>query len=468
MAFYQEGNNRKSRGENTFEGGLNQGASLFALKDNESTEEYGCDTFNFPSFSTRKGRSSYGESGGASTYLLTNFSDQHLVRAVGTGLQYNSSGTAWTNIAGVFAAADWDAVNFDIGGPVLIMTNGVDTPRYWNGTTLAALTGSPPLGKYITADPSRVWMATDDVISFCAFQDPNDWTTADNAGSVQYFTFGGGDITALTNFDNLKCVWKRNAFAVIYGVSFYDFRLSEVSNAIGCISFKTVKEVRKRLFWLAEDDVYAFSGGTPIPIGQRIRAYLDSINRAHEGKCFAGTDGVRYYLGLVTGAATEPNVMCVFDTRYDIWRVYDTTLPNLRYAVLFNGRWYAGNSSGQTYLMNDGTTDDGAVISWSLTTKPFDEGAPEAEKTYLDLHLQGLFQAGTTLAVAVSTQDRNGSFVSVAYDPTSAADYGQNRNVVVPLDTVSLTYKTRFRLSGTGPVEIERLERYYRYQRVQR
>jgi hypothetical protein len=451
---------------NQFSGGVNAGNTTLDLKDNESYDESGVDTFNYPSVSLRKGRTSHGTSGGGVTYLLTNLSNTHLLRAVGTQLQYNSSGTSWSNIAGTWNAGDWDAANFDVSGPVVIITNGTDTPRIWNGSSLSVMTGTPPKGNYITSDPSRVWMAKGDVIYYCAFQNPNDWTSAENAGSVEYFTFGGGNITALHNYNNLKCVWKQNSFAVIYGVSYYDFRLVEVSNAIGCVSFKTVQEVAGRLFWLGSADIYAFTQGAPTPIGQKVRRYLDSINTTYWSKCFAGTDGQRYYLGIVTGTNTEPDTMLVFDTRYNVWRVYDIAIPQLRYSAFINNQWYCGNASGQTYKMNDNVyTDDGTAISWFVTSKPFDEGVKEAEKEYYEMHLQSYLPTGSTMTVSVSTDDRSASFTSI--DTVTASSVEQNKNVIVPMDTVPLTNWLRYKISGTGYFELNEVQRYARVQPVQ-
>lgn len=466
MAQWREVNYGRVNARNNFKGGINVGGSALDNKDDESTAESGLDTFLHPAISLRKGRTSYGTTGAAVTNLLTNLSNTHLVRSVGTKLQYNSSGVVWTDIAGTFANIDWDACNFDVAGAVVILTNGTDVPQIWNGTTLTPMVGTPPKGLYITADPSRVWMALNDIIYYCAFQNPNNWTAAQDSGSVQYFTFNGGNITALRNFNNLKCVWKKNSFAVIYGVSYFDFRLVEVSNMIGCSSFKTVQEVNGRLFWLGNQEVYIFTSGSPTPIGQRIKDILETINTTYINKCFSGTDGLRYYLGLVTGVNTEPDTMVVYDTQFNIWRVYDTAIPTLRYSVLFNHQWYCGNSTGQTYKMNDTVfTDNGVAIPWSYTSKPYDEGIKEADKEYFEMHLQTYLPTGSTMTVSVSTVDRGTSFTLV--DTLTADTVEQNKNTILPLDTVPLTHWLRYKIAGTGYFELNEVQRHARVQPTQ-
>lgn len=456
---------QKLRSECSFEGGVNTGVSLFAVKKNETTEEVGFDTDTYPGATVRNGRSTYGSSGAAVTRLLANFKETHLVRAVGTALQYNSSGTTWSAIAGSYTNADWDYTNFN---DRLIMTNGTDDVKSWNGSALSNLNAADaPKGKYITSSLTRVYIAHGDSISFCAFLAETDWTTAEDSGTDQFYTPDGGDITGLTFFRDQVTAFKRRAMAVYYGNNYFNQKLVVVSNDIGCISFKTIVEVGETLFFLGENDVFVYQGGQPVAIGQRIREYLNRINTAQESKCCAFTDGLKYYLCLPLDASTEPDFRLVYDPRYGIWRVCAED-ENYRYGARLNNVTYMGDSSGQTWKPLDGTTDNGTAVSWSLTTGPRDEGVPEAEKTYLELHLQGYFPTGTTLAVAVSTSDRDGSFTALSYDPTTASDYGQNRNVIIPLDDVPMTHKARFRLSGTGPAEIEQMQLYYRVQRIQR
>src|SRR5690606_31784286 len=114
--------------------------------------------------------------------------------------------------------------------PALILVNGTDAPRFWNGSSLATLGGTPPVGKYITADPSRVFIAKDDILYWCGFQDATDWSSAENSGFAQYYTYSGGPITALFNFKDIKYVWKKNSMAGLYGTNYFDFRIMEVSN----------------------------------------------------------------------------------------------------------------------------------------------------------------------------------------------------------------------------------------------
>src|SRR5690606_20539345 len=179
------------RAEWIFSEGVNTGNDSFDIKDTQSVNEYGWDTDeDYPALSTAKSPTVLGTGSGV-TRLLTNYGNTTLIRQVGTNVQ-RWSGSSWVNI-GTFSNADADAANFDIGGSALVITNGVDIPQYWNGTTMSAITEMPK-GKYVTADNLRVYTAnavgdeTPDIIHYSAFQDGLDWSSAENSGSVQYYT----------------------------------------------------------------------------------------------------------------------------------------------------------------------------------------------------------------------------------------------------------------------------------------
>jgi hypothetical protein len=473
MAIWQNlPRNMDKRSANNFTEGLDTEKSPFFIADNAIVDGYGWDFDEYPAIKVRRGRTTYGASGAATTRLLTNFGNVHLVRAVGTKLQYNSTGTTWTDISGTWTDTDWDATNFDIGGQALIVTNGTDTPQYWNGSALAALADMPE-GKYVASDNRRVYTAgvsgTEDVIYYCAFQDATDWTTPENSGAVQFYTDRGGPVTALKAYAGQIWAFKKDAYCLIFhtGDSRITHRLVEGSNDIGCASYKTLLECAEYLFWLGETDVYIGAGGAASPIGAPIKRYIDSINSSAISNAFAFTDDDRYYLCIPTGANTQPDTCLVYDTRFKKWYPYSANLPSLRFGAQLNNTAYCGDSSGQTYKMNDGTTDAGTAIPWLVQSKPFDEGMKESEKELWEMHLQGLFPSGTTLSVEVAPDEIGSTWYSISYDPTGTASATQNKNMIVPLDTIPLCHFYSYRLSGTGPATIQEVQRYSRLQTVQ-
>lgn len=460
------------RQSNNFKDGLNTEVSPFFVSENTMIEGYGWDFEQYPAIKVRNGRSNYGSSGGAITRLLMNYGNTHLVRAVGTSLQYNSSGTTWTSISGTFANTDWDAANFDINGPVLILTNGTDTPRYWNGSTLSTISAMPK-GKYVAADNLRVYTAgvagSEDVISYCAFQNALDWTTASNAGKVQFYTANGGPVVGLHAYAGQIWAFKKDAYCIIFhtGDARATHRLVQGSTSIGCASNKTIKEVGELLFWLGETNVYVGAGGEAQIVGRPIKKYLDNINQSAIGNSFAFTENLRYYLCIPTGTNTQPDTCLVYDIKFRQWLPYSISLGGLRFGASLNNTAYCGDLNGQTFKMNDGLTDAGAAVPWLVRSRPFDDGMKEAEKELWELHLQGNFPSGSTLNVQIAPDDIGSTWFNIDYDPISTSEATQNKNLIVPLDTVPLCNFYTYKISGTGPVAIQEIQRYARIQPVQ-
>lgn len=459
IKMWQMAKSNDKKASQNFEGGLNQGAPPFDIKDDETVEEYGWDTDKFPALHTHKKPTAYGAIGASQINLLANYQHTHMVRSAGTALQWDNAGT-WTAITGTFSNIDWDSTNFN---GKLILTNGTDNVKQWNGSALSDLTGAPK-GKYITSNTVRVWIAQANTISFCAFQNELDWTSPSDSGIDQFYTPNGGDITALTTFQDNVTVFKKDAMGIYLGKNFFTQQLQTVSNDIGCISYKTVQEVGDTLFWLGQSDVYGFKGGKPYPIGQPIRQYLDDINQTYVSKCFGGTDGIRYYLGLVTGANTEPNVLLIYDQRINVWRVASLS-DGFRYATFFNNVMYIGDYTGQTYKMKQTFTGS----TFQTISKPFNEDIPETEKEYYEMHIQAYIPTGSALSVYVSTRDRDlgDGFDWTLIDTLTSSTLAQNGNIIVPLDTVPLTNWFRYKLEGTGEVEIYGVQRYFRLQPTQ-
>ncbi|MBB6694376.1 hypothetical protein H7B90_23550 [Cohnella xylanilytica] len=455
------------REEWNYAGGVFTGADSFDIKDNQSIDEYGWDTDeNYPALSTAKSPTAYGASGGATTRLLMNYGNVQLIRAVGTKLQKEVSGT-WSDIATGLTDADWSAANFDVNGAALILTNGTDPVKYWNGTAIANLSNAPK-GKYVTADNLRVFIAnvtndeTKDRIHYCAFQDATDWTSAENSGIVQYYTPNGGEITALTSFGGVIWAFKKDSFCNIFhtGDARAAYRLVPNTDNVGCVNAKTLVGVGEALYWLGQNDIYIGSANASSRIGEPVRAYLNRINQTYLDKCSAFTDGIRYYLNLVIDNATEPNIRLMYDTRkgYRIWRVSGIN-EQYRYGALLNGVPYAGNTSGQTYKINAATSSGTAMIM----TKDFDRS--EAEKEYWQLYNQCYLPSGSTFKVEASV-DQGVTWYTID-TINGSSPTAQNDASIIPLDRLPLGYWVRFRMTVTGPFRLYASQRYYRIQPIQ-
>lgn len=111
----------------------------------------------------------------------------------GRVVRLNSDGTTTNLVTGLTVGARWYFAQY---ADLAIISNRVDTPRSYDGTTFGVLAGSPPAtGGPWAVHGNRVlcWDATQlSRLSFCALNNPTDWTTASDAGSIQIMRNDGG------------------------------------------------------------------------------------------------------------------------------------------------------------------------------------------------------------------------------------------------------------------------------------
>lgn len=211
-----------------------------------------------------------------------------------------------------------------------IYSNGVDSIKKWTGDgSLADLGGSPPLAKYVlgfkayllllyTTEggnpyPQRVrWPDTGD---------HEDWT----GGNASYQDLPGTDwIMGGAIFKgDYAVVLKRNSIWLGYLTGDSDiFRFEPKSSQFGCVSARTIKNIPGYIVFLGADNVYAFDGIDPIPIGSRIqRDLIGTMNPAEQARAHATLIGERneYWLFVPRAHETYPNIAWCYNWKLDAW-----------------------------------------------------------------------------------------------------------------------------------------------------
>lgn len=133
---------------------------------------------------------------------------------------------------------------------------------------------------------------------------------------------------------------------------------------------------------------------SPLFIGQTVND-MDPINWAQANQMTASTFKRRYYLSYASGINTLPDTMAVYshDTRH--WYFYDHPLSSLFYEE-DTDQFLGGGQDGNTYILESGTTDNGAAIALVVETKDFTGSEPLMQGvrklflyTKLDLNTQG-------------------------------------------------------------------------------
>lgn len=134
----------------------------------------------------------------------------------------------------------------------------------------------------------------------------------------------------------------------------------------------------------------------------------------------------RLHVAYTTGSATDNNAEMIFDVLYERWEMSDRTIRSIL-AEKETNTLLMGNTSGNIYQIETGTTDAGTAIAMDMQTgylhlgtpgqdKIFSDGAIDLDTGGADVSLQLFFNNGDTsdTAVTINTASRTLTPFSIA------------------------------------------------------
>ena len=217
-----------------------------------------------------------------------------------------------STISSLFSCSNgfWSVVETtseDSQGPVF-MSNGVNTPKYWNGTSTGDWTidtsGSPssltvlPNGKYLTLHESRV-------VSACTSDDPSSiyWSDVQvGVGTLprvwpienqQLFDPDDGEtITALGKTGSNLLVFKDHKVFAVYDLATGANR--RLTTSVGCVASRSVVETPMGTLFLSDQGVYSTNGTGVDLVSDAITPTIASITSPE--LCTAALFKNHYYL----------------------------------------------------------------------------------------------------------------------------------------------------------------------------
>ena len=149
-----------------------------------------------------------------------------------------------------FAKLNW-------GTPKLVMTDGVNPPASWDGTTYTQITGGlvPSAPKYCEDFSNHLFLAGDSsaptTITFSAPMDESDFTPASGAGEINV----GFEVKAIKSFRDQLYIFGVNSIKRLTGNNISDFILTDVTKNLGCVSSDSVVEFNGDILFLGPDGI---------------------------------------------------------------------------------------------------------------------------------------------------------------------------------------------------------------------
>jgi len=329
-----------------FAGGLNQSADDSVLSKNQSRNAQNVEIAS-GTLKTIDGYSKYIATAAPAgiTRLMKFYKNNtttgavtsYLLAATATAIYY-WTGSAWAALATGLTNGDWDYFNYQISATdVIIMGNGSDNVKKWDGTTFADLGGSPPKMKSLTLHSERVWgtgvKATPNSVYYSdtigdGHLGPENWVKSeDGAGVINVPTWDGGVCLGISNIFDDVVIFKTNTICRILGTYPAEYEVKQVYSTVGAIAEKTVVSGSDRAFFLSKDGLYYYGGVSAYNLlGDKAKDIV--INKAYAKNAVSIIYKQKLYCAFPEGTSTTNNAMFVYDllnSTLMIWRGVSVT-----------------------------------------------------------------------------------------------------------------------------------------------
>lgn len=317
--------------------------------------------------------------------IMVTTSDGQIWERSGAG-SYTSRGTGFAN-----SAINWVSYN-----SLDIFCDGTNTPRKWNGTTLATLGGSPPSGDFAVIFREHMFIFDRDT-GEARFSEQGDIETWPTTNSIQVDKNTREKNRAAISTRDRIVIWKQRSIHHIAGFDKLDFERIPISEGIGCVSHAAAIHLTgspnpqwNGLYWVDQEGYY-FSpdlGVSCIKIsdlpGRSIQASFDALTKASIGNARVGiVQALNQIWFCVPKAGSTNDRVHVWDYRLGIWQPEYVGGNFSAITEISSGGSFVtwvGESVAATgafvYQVNNGFSDAGTAISGVIRTKRFDFGLP--------------------------------------------------------------------------------------------
>lgn len=217
---------------------------------------------------------------------------------------YNITGGAWGTSIFNNSGLDGEDVEYAVMNDLLIIANKSITTQKWTGSgSTSNLGGTPPANiEFVTTHRKRMFAAGNTTLRnrlyFSALDNVEDWTTTDDAGTVDIGVDDGDVITGIASMGPVLYIFKNHSVWGLWGDGPADHRPIQLSKRIGCHDHKTIAVGPAAVFFYGYEGVWA--------VNERGLYHLSTAN------------------ALELGAKATHGSATVVDTEY--WLCLDTIL----------------------------------------------------------------------------------------------------------------------------------------------
>ena len=379
----------------------------------------------------------------------------HAVFNDGTWRKWN--GSAWTTLAsGLNTSAEWTFTNFkgNLSAISLIGTNGVDSARYYDGYTVAVLSGVPAGANYICQYADRLWAAVGNELRASSYRMANDWTTVNGDDADSWYTVvetnNGETINGINPGMTKLIVTKPSSNHKLMGYAPSDYTVQLITSTTGQLNNKSGVTVDGWLYQLDDSGFYRYGGGSDPErdFSERIRDFFNNINATGKPLSAIGTDRTKVYASIAMNGV-NPDTMLVYDTKKDTFFEWEGMFV-LQFAQLGNAL-FMGDASGRV-LQLGGTTDAGTPITWKWISVPFTGESMAQQIRFTRMWYTLDLPTGSAMTAYLSKSVVANDWVNVG--AVTAASNIQRKSIYVASNKVPNANQLRYKIEGSGPCTI--------------
>ena len=260
------------------------------------------------------------------------------------------------------------------------MVNGIDATQTWDGDTNNSFgttnASGAPVGISVEVFRNRVWIVdADDRLHYSSL--PNEitslitWDT--DSQWIDISPQDGDNAVKLVRSKNSLLVFKKNHMYRVYSTQETE---PDPKIDVGTYSARSVVSASDGVYFHHPSGIYRYLDGSITNISQPMLDFIDNITVANYSKVVGWTDGnhVLFSIGDISiGDVDYSNVVLRYTISSRVWtfRTYPTqVLCACDYddgSTIFN---LIGDDDGNILKVDEGTTDNGSEIFYSLTIGP--------------------------------------------------------------------------------------------------
>lgn len=330
-----------------------------------------------------------------------------LVVTTGSPGQFHTGNSGGWNVAingfGNYTGSDvhrFTTVNLD-GTPVVLGCNGVDYPYSWDGGTTSSafteLTGTTDIlgTNHIVEFKDHVFYAAGDLVTFSAPFTLNDFDVGNGAGNFRM----PDEVTGMIVFRERLFIFTEDKIRVLDGDSSSDWRLTSVSESVGCTKRDTVQEVSGDVMFLAADGLRLLGGTDRIGdfanenASKNIQSQVTDFQATYDRfVSFTVREKSQYRIigndSVIQQAATEGFIGTQFEAANPNSLQWAETLGMKMSSVVstvYQGQeliYFVDNFGDYVYQLEQGNTFDGTIINAEYQTPFLSMSDPTIRKTF--------------------------------------------------------------------------------------